>query len=241
MSVINAAQATQIAQSAQSGQSAASGQTGTAADTEKSKSSASQQFVGEEFNNFLKLLTAQLRHQDPLSPLDSTQFVEQLASFSTLEQQVQSNQSLQSMASMIGDLHSMYASEWLGQTVTVESSWVPYSGNDIEYSLDVPEEATRGVLNVANSQGDVVWSNEINLSDDRQSWDGRFSKGGGAAASGDIFEFGIDLFAGDNFLGTVAPQVVTKVTDVGSENGAMRIGTSSQLTADLGQVRRIDE
>ncbi|WP_018148343.1 flagellar hook assembly protein FlgD [Henriciella marina] len=231
MSVINAAQATQIVQSAQ---------TGSAAGAQSTTTSATPQFVGEEFNDFLKLLTAQLRHQDPMSPLDSTQFVEQLASFSTLEQQVQSNQSLQSMASMIGDLHSMYASEWLGQTVTVESSWVPYSGNDIEYSLDVPEEATRGVLNVANSQGETVWSDEIKLSEARQSWDGRFEKGG-AAASGDIFEFGIDLFAGDNFLGTVAPQVVTKVTDVGSENGAMRIGTSSRLTAELGQVRRIDE
>ena len=44
--------------------------------------------IGEEFNSFIQLLTAQVRNQDPLAPLDSTQFVEQLATFSTLEQQV---------------------------------------------------------------------------------------------------------------------------------------------------------
>ena len=237
MSVINAAQATQIAQSAQSSQSSQSA--GQATDTQKNES-GSTQFVGEEFNNFLKLLTAQLRHQDPLSPLDSTQFVEQLASFSTLEQQVQSNTSLKSMASMIGDLHSMFASEWLGQTVTVESSWVPYSGNPVDFSFDAPNEATAAVLTIANSAGEAVYSDRLKIDDARKSWDGRFSNGG-AAASGEIYQFGIDLYAGDTFLGTVAPQVLTKVTDVGTENGELRIGTSSSLSGDLGQVRRVTE
>jgi flagellar basal-body rod modification protein FlgD len=229
MSVINAAQSTQIAQQA-SDQDAA----------KQANGSAAPNFSGDEFNNFLKLLTAQLRHQDPLSPLDSTQFVEQLASFSTLEQQVQSNESLKNMASMIGDLHSMYASEWLGQTVTVESSWVPYSGNPVEFSVDTPDEANHAVLKIANSQGETVASGPLDLSQARHGWDGRLASGG-AAAAGEIFEFGIDLFAGDTFIGTVAPQVVTKVTDVGSEDGTLRIGTSSRLTADLGQVRKVDD
>ncbi len=227
MSAINAAQTTQTAQSA-------------ASQTSETKGSGSEAFVGEEFNNFLKLLTAQLRHQDPLSPLDSTQFVEQLASFSSLEQQVRSNTSLESMASMIGDIHAMFASDWLGKTVTVESSWVPYSGNTIEYGVNAPDEATNAVVNIANSAGEVVYSAPLDLSQERQTWDGRLASGG-AAASGEIFEFGIDLYAGDAYLGTVAPQVVTKVTDVGSENGEMRIGTSSHLTADMGQVRKVED
>ena len=247
MSIINAAQATQIAQNAQasqpgqaSNQSGQAGQTGETTGDDTKSGGASTQFVGEEFNNFLKLLTAQLRHQDPLSPLDSTQFVEQLASFSTLEQQVQSNESLKSMASMIGDLHSMYASEWLGQTVTVESSWVPYSGQDVQYSVDAPEEATDGVLKIANSKGELVLEEPIDLSQERQSWNGRYSNGMNAS-SGEIYEFGIDLFSGDNYLGTVAPQVITKVTDVANENGTLRLGTSSSLTADLGQVRKVED
>lgn len=55
----------------------------------------------EEFNTFLTLLTAQIRNQDPLAPLDSTQFVEQLATFSSLELQAEGNQVLENIANML--------------------------------------------------------------------------------------------------------------------------------------------
>lgn len=56
---------------------------------------------GEEFNTFLRLLTAQIRNQDPLAPLDSTQFVEQLATFTNLEMQAKSNQTLEEIAFLL--------------------------------------------------------------------------------------------------------------------------------------------
>lgn len=65
--------------------------------------------TGDEFNNFLKLLTAQIRNQDPLEPLDSTQFVEQLATFSSLEQQVQSNTRLDTIAATLQELYTAMA------------------------------------------------------------------------------------------------------------------------------------
>lgn len=57
--------------------------------------------ASEEFDTFLTLLTAQIKNQDPLAPLDSTQFVEQLATFSNLELQAEGNQTLESIARMI--------------------------------------------------------------------------------------------------------------------------------------------
>jgi flagellar hook assembly protein FlgD len=56
---------------------------------------------GEEFNTFLTLLTAQIRNQDPLAPLDSTQFVEQLATFTNLELQANGNASLERIENML--------------------------------------------------------------------------------------------------------------------------------------------
>lgn len=56
---------------------------------------------GEEFNTFLTLLTAQIRNQDPLAPLDSTQFVEQLATFTNLELQAKGNASLERIENML--------------------------------------------------------------------------------------------------------------------------------------------
>lgn len=60
---------------------------------------------GEEFSTFITLLTAQIRNQDPLAPLDSTQFVEQLATFSSLELQAESNVLLEDIAFLQAQLY----------------------------------------------------------------------------------------------------------------------------------------
>lgn len=218
--------------------SATNTQTNTTAQQQTAQLSQPQ--MGEEFDNFLKLLTAQLRNQDPLSPLDSTQFVEQLATFSSLEQQVRGNASLESMASMIGDIHAMFASEWIGKSVTVESSWVPYSGQSVDFMVNAPDAADKAILNIKDSAGETIWTKALDLSDQTHSWNGQ-TLSGDEAQTDQIFEFGIDLYSGTNFLGTAAPQVKTTVTNVANENGTMRVGTSSNLSASVDKVSKIDD
>ena len=70
------------------------------ADTETATNGA-RESASTDFDAFLSLLTAQVRHQDPLAPLDSTQFVEQLATFSSLEQQVEANEHLETIAALL--------------------------------------------------------------------------------------------------------------------------------------------
>lgn len=64
-----------------------------------------------DYNQFLRLLVAELQHQDPTSPTDPTQYMSQLASFSTVEQQVQTNATLDALL-------SAQASNIIGKTVT---------------------------------------------------------------------------------------------------------------------------
>tara|TARA_R110002020_G_scaffold117909_3_gene269443 strand:+ start:1688 stop:2359 length:672 start_codon:yes stop_codon:yes gene_type:complete len=202
-------------------------------------SSATQQF-GQEFNNFIKLLTAQVQNQDPLSPMDSTQFVDQLATFSTLEQQVQTNSSLGGISSLIGDLHTMFASEWLGETVTLESSWVPYTGSEVRYLTNTPDEADNAYLTVRNSEGELVWSEQLDMDDEVHTWNGQTNTGE-TASTDEVFEFNIDFYQGTEYIGLGAPQIITTITDVGSENGVLRFGTSSHLYADLYSVSKYSE
>jgi flagellar basal-body rod modification protein FlgD len=70
-------------------------------DTTLSDATGQTEESGEEFNTFLRLLTAQIKNQDPLAPLDSTQFVEQLATFTNLEMQAKSNQTLEEIAFLL--------------------------------------------------------------------------------------------------------------------------------------------
>lgn len=77
-------------------------ETGTAANATQTETTISDSTdASEEFDTFLTLLTAQIRNQDPLAPLDSTQFVEQLATFSNLELQAEGNKTLETIARML--------------------------------------------------------------------------------------------------------------------------------------------
>src|SRR5580704_15193575 len=89
----------------------------------------SQQLAGN-FNTFLTLLTTQLQNQDPLSPLDTNQFTQQLVEFASVEQQVNMNSNLQTLISMQQTSASLQALQLVGANVTITSSTgqVAYTG-----------------------------------------------------------------------------------------------------------------
>lgn len=212
--------------------------TGTSQTNNSSASSGTTVNVGEQFSSFIQLLTAQIQNQDPLSPLDSTQFVDQLATFSSLEQQVNTNTSLQSIATMMSDMHAMLASQWLGQTVSVESSWVPFSSEAVDFMVDIPDGVDQAILTVRDTDGNTVWSESLDPDAESYTWDGTLSDGTQAPAN--IYQMGISLFQDGVNIGTVAPRIVTTVTDVASENGTMKVGTASNLTADIDKIQKVE-
>lgn len=194
--------------------------------------------IGEEFNNFLQLLTAQIKNQDPLSPLDSTQFVEQLATFSSLEQQVKTNVSLEGIASMIGDLHAIVANDWLGQEVAVASKHVAYEGKPVEFEVNPSLAHDQAVLTVTDSQNKVVWQEALDASSERHSWDGNIANQNAKAASG-IYQFQLDLFKDGQPIAQTDAEFISKVTALGNEDGKLVLGTENYLTGDLATTRKI--
>lgn len=96
--------------------------------------------MGKE--DFLKLLVAQLQHQDPLNPADPTEFTAQLAQFGQLEQLTNANKSLEQLGSMSGEMKKMSALSLIGQDVVAESENLRVSGEPMTlgYSLDAPAE-----------------------------------------------------------------------------------------------------
>ena len=201
--------------------------------------STTQPAIGEEFNSFIKLLTAQMRNQDPLAPIDSTQFVEQLATFSALEQQVRSNSSLEIIATMMNDMTGLLAGQWLGQPVSIEASSVPYTDSNIDFSVNAPTGTERSVLTVKDSAGQAVWTETLDPDEETHSWNGQLQSGGTATAD-EVYTFSIDTYdADDVHLASVSPQVITTVTSIASEGGILYVTTAAQLTSELSKVKRI--
>ncbi|MCC7047960.1 MAG: hypothetical protein IT562_14710, partial [Alphaproteobacteria bacterium] len=85
--------------------------TATATGTTKSMSK-----LAENFDQFLTLLTTQLKNQDPLSPMDSAQFTQQLVSFAGVEQQINTNKNLETLLSLQKSNQMVGALDLMGKT-----------------------------------------------------------------------------------------------------------------------------
>lgn len=201
-------------------------------------SAVNSQTISEDFDTFLQLLTAQIQNQDPLAPIDSTQFVEQLATFSSLEQQVQTNDTLESIASMIGDLHSVLASEWLGEEVAVASKYVAYEGSPVEFEVNPALSYDQAVLTVTDTQGQTVWQEVLDPNAERHQWSGSVLDQKAGAPDG-IYAFQLDLLQGGQRVATSDAEIISKVTNLATEDGQIRLGTDTRLTADLTDVRKV--
>lgn len=131
-----------------------------------------------DFQNFLTLLTAQLRNQDPLDPADSTEFVAQLAQFTSVEQLVVANSKLDSIASaMVADGIDKFAG-WIGREAEAKSAPAYFDGeNPVNYRLSGNPDAARVETVVANQFGqEITRFGSLNGSS-VQSWNGLASNG----------------------------------------------------------------
>lgn len=208
--------------------------------TQTSSTSIDNETFSQDFDAFLQLLTAQIRNQDPLQPLESTQFVEQLATFSSLEQQVKTNDTLGSIATMIGDLQSTLASEWLGQDVAVASKHVAYEGKPVEFEINPAfNDYDAAVLTVTDSSQQVVWQEALDPNTQRHSWNGELTDQNTPANAG-VYEFQIDLFANGQPIASTQAEIVSKVTALANEDGQLKLGTNNYLTTDLNGVRKLN-
>jgi flagellar basal-body rod modification protein FlgD len=156
-----------------------SGTSGTTT-TSTSSTTASQQLAGN-FDTFLQLLTTQLQNQDPLDPLDTDQFTQQLVEFSSVEQQINTNTNLQTLITLQQASEATSALQLMGSTVTVNSNSATLSNatsTPAAWSLSSSGPGT-GQITIANSSGQTVYTGSVSLSAGAQSytWNGQGNNG----------------------------------------------------------------
>jgi flagellar basal-body rod modification protein FlgD len=141
---------------------------------------ASQQLAGN-FNTFLQLLTTQLQNQNPLDPLDTNQFTQQLVEFASVEQQINMNTNLQSLITMHQTTEATSALQPVGSTITVGGNSATLSNatsTPAAWSLTTSTPANATVT-VTNSSGSTAYSGTLSLNAGTQSftWNGQGSNG----------------------------------------------------------------
>ncbi|MBI1822296.1 MAG: flagellar hook assembly protein FlgD [Nitrospirae bacterium] len=108
-------------------------------------------------NAFLRLLTTQLKYQDPLKPMDNTQFVSQLAQFSQLEQLSSINKSVTSSSDAITSMNNKSLANLIGKNVLAEGGTVALAnGNSSSMAYELKGDAAKVEINISDSAGKVV-------------------------------------------------------------------------------------
>lgn len=180
--------------------------------------------AASNFDSFLTLLTAQLQNQDPLAPLESTEFIAQLASFSSVEQQIATNDRLDALTSqsLAGDIASF--ANWIGKDVSLENGTFRAHGDEVSFVVPTVAGADTIRATVTAADGTPVAGFNIDPGDeDAGLWDGL--DGDGRVVSGQDVRIGLEYLEQGGTLSTLVAEVPRRVTGLR--------GTSEGVVLDL--------
>jgi flagellar basal-body rod modification protein FlgD len=149
---------------------------------QQSKTDAASSQLSRDFNDFLILLTTQLQNQDPLSPMDTTEFTNQLVAFAGVEQQINTNQKLDSLVSLGLGQALGSAQSYVGRQISYISSEFNHTGTPSKIKYSLGAEAVTSKLSIYDEGGKVVYSVEAGKSAGVHDfvWDGTLNSGGKA-------------------------------------------------------------
>jgi flagellar basal-body rod modification protein FlgD len=134
--------------------------------------------IAGNFDTFLKLLTTQLKNQNPLDPLDTNQFTQQLVQFAQVEQQMKQNDQLTTLIAIEKSSQSTTALAFVGSTVAVDGQTAKLTSGKANWSFTVPKPAS-ATITIKNATGQTVYSSGFTMNAGAQgfTWDGRDTNG----------------------------------------------------------------
>lgn len=177
---------------------------------------ATSSVLSSDFEVFLKMLTAQAEYQDPLEPIDSSEYAAQLAQFSMVEQQVMTNDLMQEMLAALGANDMSSAANWIGMEALVQGP-VRYDGTPITIAPNPPVAAQDVTLIVTNEQGTEVARRSLPVSAEPYEWDGLDATG--TALPHGEYSFQIESAANGDVLLTEPALAYNRVTEARIDNG----------------------
>lgn len=195
--------------------------------------SGSRAGIADNFDTFLQLLTAQLKNQNPLDPLDTNAFTQQLVQFSSVEQQLKTNDFLSALVQANTNSVQTNAVAYIGKTVAADGVRSELVNGKAVWNFSL-EDAATATVTIKDKDGNVVYTEKGNLQagQGQFTWNGKTSTGGKAPdGSYTISMTGINAEGKTVPISTQFTGVVTGVDFTGSEPvlliGSTRVNLST--------------
>lgn len=190
-----------------------------------------------DFNTFLQMLTAQARYQDPLEPIDSTEYAAQLAQFSMVEQQVQTNDTLTALITQMGTANMASLSGWVGMEVRAPTPMF-FDGSPITVSPNPASVSDQVILVVSDLEGNEVQRMEVPVSAEPIEWAGVDDDG--SPFSNGTYQFTIESHKSGELLLAEAAEVYSKISEAQVQGGAVVLileGGQAVLASSVSALR----
>ena len=166
--------------------------------------------ITSDFNTFLRMLTVQMQNQDPMNPIDSTDYAVQLATFSGVEQQVRTNQLLVEMQTRFQQMGMAEMASWIGKEARSNAP-VRFDGTPVTLSPNPARGATGAVLVVRDAQGQLVAREQIPVSAEPYLWLGADATG--TPLPPGTYSLSLESLQGENVIFTGAMEHYSRVIE----------------------------
>jgi flagellar basal-body rod modification protein FlgD len=190
---------------------------------------ASNAAIAGNFDQFLLLLTTQLQNQNPLDPLDTNQFTQQLVQFASVEQQINTNTTLTQLLAATRSSNIASGLNFVGTTVTVDGATAQLSNGSANWQITAPRAASKAIVTITDADGNIVQTVNQSLNAGAQSfaWNGRTATGG--MAPDGAYTISIDAVDASGQLMSVSTDAtgVVDSVDVSGTTPVLNIGGMS--------------
>ncbi|KAB2886571.1 MAG: flagellar basal body rod modification protein [Albidovulum sp.] len=193
--------------------------------------------INSDFETFLVMLTTQIQNQDPLNPIQSSDYAAQLATFSGVEQQVKTNTLLESLSAQLGMSGMAQMAAWVGMEARV-SAPVMFDGTPLTLYPDPPDGAEEAVLVALDATGKEVTRHPIAITDEPALWAG--TDAAGAPLPSGTYAFRLETYAAGELSQVTAVEAYSRVSEVrnGAEGALLVLeGGATVAPADIRAVR----
>lgn len=196
--------------------------------------------LATDFDQFLKLLTAQLQNQDPLDPLSSNEFVQQLVSFTGVEQAIATNANLENLIALNKASQAAMAIGYLGTTIQAEGNKITLADGEARFLYTLPESAASTGLLIANDSGETVFVGQGKTTAGEHGfvWDGRDADGN--LQPDGIYKITVSGFSSDETLLSIPTIIGGRVTGVETVDGSILL-TVNGISVPIEDIRSVVE
>ena len=190
--------------------------------------------IADNFDTFLKILTTQLKNQNPLDPMDTNQFTQQLVQFTGVEQQLKSNTYLQALMNASQNSTNTDAVSYIGKEVTASGTTATLKAGGASWAYNAAANASDATVTIKDASGQVVYSEtgSLNAGPGNFLWDGVGSDG--QVKPDGVYTISIN---GKNLNGN---NVAINTSTVGVVSAVDFSGTEPILTVGATKIRLSD-